>query len=150
MERGTFAHSERQDGRAHTADPVGHSKRAGVCMPRTEATGEANPASILTWDVQPPELGQKLLPVVEATNLQYFVPAAPADHARWDTRNYCHLSGGQSQVGGCVAGVLKLNIQPRSSTHPWKKLLSQVGDTVMGSRGPGHVVALKCCRKGVP
>lgn len=30
----------------------------------------------------------------------------------------------QSQVGGCVAGVLKLSVQPRSSTHPWKKLLS--------------------------
>lgn len=86
-----------------TADPVGHNKRAGVCMPRTEATGEANPASTLTLDVQPPELGQKLLPVVEATNLQYFVPAAPADHARWDTRNYCHMSG-VAEPGGRLHG----------------------------------------------
>lgn len=123
MERGAFAHSERQDGRAHTADPVGHSKRAGICMPRTEATGEANPASTLTLDVQPPELGQKLLPVVEATNLQYFVPVAPADHARWDNGNYCHVSG-VAEPGGRLHGRCFKAEHPAQVQHsPLEKAL---------------------------
>lgn len=57
----------------------GHSNKAAKCKPRTEASGETNPAHTLISDFQPPELWENKLLLFKPPSVWYFVMEALAE-----------------------------------------------------------------------
>lgn len=80
----------------------GHSKKVAVCKPRTDASGETNPADILILDSQPPELweidfcclSRCLSCFVMAARADSYAPMKPWSKIResiwpWDEAAWC-------------------------------------------------------------